>query len=109
MICIDKAKRDSSDENDRYSSVPHTTYEFRIPTDFIGRSSIYGFNFAVYDDNMKKFYTYPDKITTSDGFSNPSEWGEIYSPDKSLPEFYLMPMVMVLSITFVVLITRIKK
>ena len=99
----------SSDENDRYSGIPHTTYEFKIPTDLIGRSSVYGFNFAVFDENTKKFYTYPDDITTNNGFSSPADWGEIYSPDKSLPEFYLVPLVMVLAIVPVVLVTRIKK
>ncbi len=99
----------SSDENDRYSGIPHATYEFKIPTDLIGRSSVYGFNFAVFDENTKKFYTYPDNITTNNGFSSPAGWGEIYSPDKSLPEFYLVPLVMVLAIIPVVLVTRIKK
>lgn len=103
------AKSVPSDENDRYSGVPHATYEFRIPTDFIGRSSVYGFSFAVYDDNTKKFYTYPDDITTNDGFSSPTGWGEIYSPDKSLPEFYVAPLVMVLSIASMILITRTRK
>lgn len=103
------AKSSVSDENDRYSGIPHATYEFKIPTDFIGRSSVYGFNFAVYDENAKKFYTYPDDIATNDGFSSPAIWGEIYSPDKSLPEFYVAPMIMVLSIASVILITRIKR
>lgn len=99
----------SSDENDRYSGIHHATYEFKIPTDLIGRSSVYGFNFAVFDENTKKFYTYPDDIITNNGFSSPADWGEIYSPDKSLPEFYLVPLVMVLAIVPVVLVTRIKK
>lgn len=98
-----------SDENDRYSAVPHATYEFRIPTDLIGRSSVYGFSFAVYDENTKKFYTYPDGIVTNNGFSNPNEWGEIYSPDKSLPEFHLAPLVTVLSIASVVIITKLTR
>ncbi len=98
-----------SDQNDRYSGVPHAGYEFRIPTDIIGRYNVYGFSFAVYDDNTKKFYTYPADIITSDGFSSPAEWGEIYSPDKSLPEFYLAPLVMVLSVASVILITKIRK
>lgn len=98
-----------SDENDRYSGVPHATYEFKIPTDLIGRSSVYGFSFATYDDNTKKFYTYPADIITNDGFSSPAEWGEIYSPDKSLPEFYVAPLVMVLSVASVIFITKIRK
>jgi hypothetical protein len=78
-----------SDNNDRYSSVPHASYEFKIPTDIIGRKSIYGFYFAVYDANLKKVYTYPTDITTDQMFTSPKSWGEIYSPDKSLPEFEL--------------------
>lgn len=103
------AKSAPSDENDRYSGVPHATYELKIPTDFIGRSSVYGFSFVVYDDNTKKFYTYPDNIITNDGFSSPANWGEIYSPDKSLPEFYVAPLVMMLSVASVILITRTRK
>lgn len=98
-----------SDQNDRYSGMPHAGYEFRIPTEIIGRHSVYGFYFAVYDDNTKKFYTYPVGIITNDGFSSPTEWGDIYSPDKSLPEFYFAPLVMILSVTSVILITRIRK
>jgi hypothetical protein len=99
----------TSDQNDRYSGVPHAGYEFRIPTEIIGRYNVYGFSFAVYDGNTKKFYTYPADIITSDGFSSPAGWGEIYSPDKSLPEFYLAPLVMILSVASVILITKIRK
>lgn len=86
-----------SDENDRYSGIPHATYEFKIPTDIIGRNNVYGFYFAVYDHNAKKYYSYPTQSTISDVFSSPSTWGEMYSPDKSLPEFHL-PLLVVLPI-----------
>lgn len=84
-----------SDENDRYSNVPHPGYEFRIPTNLIGRESVYGFYFEVYDDNAKKLYTYPQNQTSM--MRIPASWGEIYSPDKSLPEFSI-PLLMLLPI-----------
>ncbi len=43
-----------SDENDRYSIIPHASYEFRIPTDLIGRSDNYGYYVGIYDDFTKK-------------------------------------------------------
>jgi len=95
----------ASDKNDRYSTVPHATYEFRIPTDTIGRSDVYGFYFAVYDDNTKKYYTYPSEITVNKMISEPSTWGEIYSPDKSLPEF--LPLaVLIPAFAFIILLSR---
>lgn len=93
-----------SDENDRYSGVPHPGYEFRIPTDLIGRSSVYGFYFEVYDKTADKLYTYPEHNNSA--MQNPSQWGEIYSPDKSLPEFGL-PMLMLLPVLgLVVILTK---
>lgn len=78
-----------SDENDRYSDVPHASYEFRIPTDVVGRSDDYGFYLGVYDANENHVYSWPQDVST-DSLSNiptPNNWGEIISPDKSLPEF----------------------
>ena len=78
-----------SDENDRYSSVPHASYEFRIPTDVVGRSDDYGFYLRVYDAKENHVYSWPQEIST-DSLSKiptPNNWGEIISPDKSLPEF----------------------
>lgn len=92
-----------SDVNDRYSGVPHPGYEFRIPTDLIGRSYVYGFYFEVFDKNTNKLYTYPENNST---IQNPASWGEIYSPDKSLPEFDL-PVIMLLSLLgLVIIITK---
>lgn len=99
----------ASDENDRYSVEPHTSYEFKIPIEIIDRKNIYGFYFAVYDDDMKTIYTYPENVTANQMFSSPSDWGELYSPDKSLPEFHLASLVMLFSLASTVLITRIKK
>ncbi len=78
-----------SDENDRYTPVPHPGYEFRIPTDLIGRSNIYGFYVNVYDAHANKFYSWPNIENTDNIFhvASPSKWGELVSPDSSLPEF----------------------
>jgi len=97
-----------SDINDRYTSIPHPSYEFRIPTDLIGRESVYGFYFLVYDDHSKKTYTYPQNLDLNNFVSSPSQWGEIYSPDKSLPEFQLPLFSLVLSIFIIIFFSRIK-
>lgn len=78
-----------SDENDRYSDIPHASYEFRIPTDVVGRSDDYGFYLGVYDAKENHVYSWPQDISTDSLFKipTPNSWGEIISPDKSLPEF----------------------
>ena len=77
-----------SDENDRYNKIPHTSYEFRIPTDLVGRSDIYGFYVGVYDGHSNKTYSWPQNIIfDSIQVPSPNTWGELVSPDKSLPEF----------------------
>lgn len=100
-----------SDENDRYSKIPHATYEFKIPTELIGRHSTYGFYLSVHDDSSGKNYNWPQSITleNSQEIPNPSMWGELISPDKSLPEFHFMFVVVILSIFSVIIFTKIKK
>lgn len=102
------AKSAISDINDRYTTIPHPSYEFRIPTDLIGRESVYGFYFLVHDAHSDKNYTYPQNLEAENFVSSPSKWGEIYSPDKSLPEFGLPMMIMFLSIVPILILTRIK-
>jgi hypothetical protein len=96
-----------SDTNDRYTTIPHPSYEFRIPTSLIGRESVYGFYFLVYDDHTKKTYTYPQNLESGNFVSSPNHWGEIYSPDKSLPEFELPTMLLIISIVPIVFFSRI--
>ena len=98
-----------SDENDRYSIIPHASYEFRIPTDLIGRSDNYGYYVGIYDDFTKTTYSWPIEIVL-DEFKIPSPklWGEIISPDKSLPEFDLPFLALVSSLVMIIVITRIK-
>ena len=98
-----------SDENDRYSIIPHASYEFKIPTDLIGRSDNYGYYVGIYDDFTNTTYSWPSEIVL-DEFKIPSPklWGEIISPDKSLPEFDLPFLALVSSLVLILVITRIK-
>ncbi len=98
----------TSDQNDRYSGVPHASYEFRIPTDLIGRNNIYGFYFLVYDAHTQKYYSYPIQLSSDGEISTPDTWGEIYSPDKSLPEFYVPFLIIVLGFALVISMNRSK-
>lgn len=97
-----------SDENDRYTSVPHANYEFRIPTDTIGRSDDYGFYLGLYDKNTNQVYYWPQETITNAPFkiSPPADWGEIISPDKTLPEFPWPFFVMILSFSLIIFYTR---
>jgi len=99
-----------SDENDRYSKIPHASYEFRIPTDLIGRSDNYGYYVGIYDDFTNTTYSWPSEIVL-DEFKIPSPklWGEIISPDKSLPEFEWTIMALLPALILVVFITKLKK
>jgi hypothetical protein len=97
-----------SDENDHYSSVPHSNYEFRIPIDLLGRSDVYGFYLGVYDSHAKKIYAFPENLTSTFqfGIPSPSQWGEVISPDKSLPEFPLPIIAFLGAFISVIFITR---
>lgn len=97
-----------SDHNDRYTPVPHPSFEFRIPLDLIGRENVYGFHFVVYDAHSQRAYTYPQNTTQTNFVAGPDQWGEIYSPDKSLPEFGLPMALLMLSLGAAVLLVRIK-
>lgn len=79
----------TSDENDRYTATPHPSYEFKIPIDTIKRSNNYGFYFSLYDGNAKLFYSWPIESPRESVFRviSPESWGNIVSPDNSLPEF----------------------
>ena len=99
-----------SDKNDRYSLIPHASYEFRIPTDLIGRSDNYGYYVGIYDDFTKTTYSWPSEIVL-DEFKIPSPklWGEIISPDKSLPEFEWAIMALLPALILVIFITKFNK
>ncbi len=97
-----------SDINDRYTPTPHPSYEFRIPTNLIGRENVYGFYFIVYDSYSKKTYTYPQNLNPESFVSSPTQWGEMYSPDKSLPEFEIPLLSLIVSIMSIVFFSKIK-
>ena len=78
-----------SNENDRYSNIPHVSYEFRIYTELVGRSNTYGFFLVVNDANSNKFLTWSQNVEINNQFNiaSPKNWGEVASIDNSLPEF----------------------
>jgi hypothetical protein len=98
----------ASDENDRYSKIPHSSYEFRIPTELVGRSSEYGFYLAVHEANSNKTFTFPSQVEpiTFDVIPDASNWAKLISPDKSLPEFHWAIIVIISSFTLVIFISR---
>jgi len=98
----------ASDKNDRYSKIPHSTYEFKIPTELVGRSSEYGFYFAVHEANSSKTFTFPSQVepTTFDMIPDTDNWAKLVSPDKSLPEFHWVILVIVSSFTLVIFLSR---
>ena len=96
-----------SDVNDRYSPVPHTSFEFRIPLDVIGRSDRYGFFLSVFDSDTSTTYTWPPELQlgADSKVPSPQEWGMLYSPDKSLPEYELPLFVLAFAILPIILAT----
>lgn len=98
----------ASDENDRYSKIPHSTYEFKIPTELVGRSSEYGFYFAIYEANTNKTFTFPSQVepTTFDEIPDTKNWTKLVSPDKSLPEFHWVTFVIITSFALIIYLTR---
>ena len=98
-----------SDNEDRYSLVPHASYEYKIPIDLIGRSDSYGLYVAVYDADLDITYSWPKSIITeSSQIPKPYDWGNLISPDKTLPEFNL-GIVLLLSIIPIVFISYFRK
>lgn len=97
-----------SDEHDRYSNNPHPTYEFRIPIDIVGRSDDYGFYLRIYDAKTNHVYSWPEETLVDSPFEIPSpkSWGEIISPDKSLPEFPWAIMVFLLSMMSIIFLRK---
>jgi len=95
-----------SDENDRYTATPHPSYEFKIPIELLERSDNYGFYLSVYDASLDKFYSWPENSTreNSPDIPSPSKWGDIVSPDKSLPELNLPILVFAILIFAIILV-----
>ncbi|MDE1728725.1 MAG: hypothetical protein KGI02_10495 [Thaumarchaeota archaeon] len=97
-----------SDEHDRYSGTPHPSYEFKIPIKVIGSSDMYSFYVATYDAQTDKVYSWPQNITNNEfpAIPSPSEWGELISPDKSLPEFPWPLFMMIFAFSLTIFVTR---
>ena len=95
-----------SDENDRYTKTPHPSYEFKIPIELLERSDNYGFYLSVYDASVDTFYSWPENATreSSSDIPPPSKWGDIVSPDKSLPELNLPILILTILIFSIILI-----
>lgn len=100
-----------SDKADRYTAIPHTSYEFKIPVELVGRYNEYSFYLSVYDFHRNVINSWPRGIELSNSFSIPSpqNWGTVYSPDKSLPEFNAPFFIMLIILSLVVYVTRFKK
>jgi len=96
-----------SDENDRYSKLPHGVYEFRIPIELLERSDQYGFYAHVFDFTESATYTWPSEIDmeSNSDIPSPDSWGIIYSPDKSLPEYDLPILILILGTFSMILLT----
>lgn len=97
-----------SDQNDRYTAISHPSYEFKIPTDLVGRSADYGFYVGVYHALTNKIYSWPQNIDTTIPLDipSPSKWGDLISPDASLPEFQLPMIPLLVAIISVIVFTR---
>jgi hypothetical protein len=96
-----------SDQYDKYSQVPHTSYEFKIPLNLFGRSDVYGFYVLVYDASKNQYISWPDGIYPNDSLDipSPNNWGTLVSPDKSIPEFDLPMLVLVVPIFLTIYFT----
>ena len=96
-----------SDENDRYSKLPHGVYEFRIPIELLERSDQYGFYAQVFDFTESATYTWPSEIDLESysEIPSPETWGIIYSPDKSLPEYDLPILILIIGTFSMILLT----
>lgn len=93
---------------DRYSVVPHVTYEFKIPVDLVGRSNEYQFYVAVYESQNNYILTWPKYTTLKNNFDIPptSNWGTMISPDSSLPEFHSSYFVFFLPFLIIIILRR---
>ena len=98
----------ASDENDRYSKIPHSTYEFKIPIEQIGKNDVYGFYVTVYDGFSQKWYNWPtDANSTKYPFiASPETWGELISPDKSIPEFGYPLLLVIPALLTIIFLTK---
>jgi len=97
---------DISDENNRYTQNLHPSFEFKIPIDLIQRSDNYGFYFSVYDASSDTFYSFPKETIRENSLKipSPNQWGDLISPDKSLPELHFPLLIFSIMILTLVII-----
>ena len=100
-----------SDQHDKYSQIPHASFEFKIQLNLFGRSDIYGFYVLVYDASGNQYYSWPEGIFPDSPFDipSPNNWGNLVSPDKSIPEFELPILTLVPAIFLVIYFIKMKK
>jgi len=100
----------SSGAADRYTGVPHPSYEYKIPIELFGKENIYGFYVGIYDSHEKKLHTWPTNVQVNNTLKvpSPSVWGEIISPDKSIPEFPMSILILVPAFLIIISINFIK-
>jgi hypothetical protein len=95
----------ASDQNDRYTKVSHGSYEFKIPLELLGRSDKYNFYSSVFDFEKSKTYTWPPEINSDSGIPPIQNWGLLYSPDKSLPEYEIPVLILTLAILLAIFLS----
>ena len=97
-----------SDSNDRYLKTPHPSYEFKIPTELIQRSSNYGFYVETFDANSGESKTWPGGISKNSPMEIPSPkfWGDMISIDKTLPELPLPLLIFTIMILSMIILSR---
>jgi len=65
---------------------------------------VYGFYVGVFDHSKSQTFTFPSEIDFENSdIPSPAKWGIIYSPDKSLPE-YDLPILVLLLGTFSIIL-----
>jgi len=97
-----------SDNNDRYSTTPHPSYEFKIPTNVISRSNHYGFYVEAFDAKSGKSVTWPSNIDKKfpTHIPGPKFWGDMISIDKSLPEFPLPILILFILVMTMIILSK---
>ena len=97
-----------SSDQDIYAQIPHPSFEFKIPKELLGKSDSYGFFVQYYDASSDKFYSWPtaEDSTFYSHIPSPSKWGQIISPDHTLPEFSTPTMILLPSLIFIIYLTR---
>lgn len=93
-----------SDNNDRYSKTPHVSYEYKIPIELVGRSNNYGFFFSINDEDNNQYH-WPSN-SSDNLIYYPNEWGNLVSPDNSLPEFEIVSIVLIFGVTITLVLAK---